>query len=301
MNESMLRSLMHLFAIIAGINRDTIFSLARNFVESYLGNQFSRKLAEKYLAVYENYFNEIEKSDIRARGKRTSSLSVKILTICDEINRELHVRNKFQILLSLIQFNRYFESFATEDSGFIQSLSDAVETIADGLLITPQEYRNCKAFVTDKFYKVANKDRILVVSDDSSFSLTEIKHLQKKGLKGNILVFQIKRADTYLFYYTGTDRIELNGKYVFPRHVYFLPRGSAIKAGDNISIYYSDITSSFHKDRLRQPVTFLARDISFRFRNSENGIHQFSFYAESGQLIGIMRKWYREINASESS
>jgi hypothetical protein len=222
MNESMLHSLMHLFAIIAGINRDTIFSLARNFVESYLTNQLSQKLAEKYLAVYEYYFNAIETAEIHARGKRTSSLSVKILAICNEINRELHVRNKFQILLSLLQFNRYFETYASEETGFTQSVSDAVETIADGLLITQEEYRNCKAFVTDKFYKVPQKERILVISDDRSFSFTEIKHLQRKGLTGNILVFQIKRADTYLFYYTGTDRLELNGKYVFPRHVYFL-------------------------------------------------------------------------------
>src|SRR4030042_1986120 len=38
----------------------------------------------------------------------------------------------------------------------------------------------------------------------------------------------------------------------------------------------------------KQPITFLAREISFKFRNSENGIHSFSFYGESGQLIGIM-------------
>jgi ABC-type multidrug transport system ATPase subunit len=288
MNESMLHSLMHLFAIIAGINRDTVFSLARTFVESYLNNQLSRKLAEKFLAVFEYYFNDIELADVQKIGKKTSSMSVKILTICHEINRELHVRDKFQILLSLIQFNRYFESYANEESGFIQSVSDAVETIADGMLITQEEYRNCKAFVTDKFYKVPRKERIMVISDDSSFSFTEIKHLHRKGLNGNILVFQIKRADTYLFQYTGTDRLELNGKYIFPRHVYFLPRGSTIKGKDIGSIYYSDITSSFHKDSSRETITFQVREISFKFPRSENGIHPFSFYAESGQLIGIM-------------
>lgn len=288
MNESMLHSLMHLFAIIAGINRDTIFSLARNFVESYLNSQLSPKLAEKYLGVYEYYFSEIESADIQKTGKKTSSLSVKILTICNEINHELHVRNKFQILLSLLQFNRYFESYATEETEFIQSVSDAVKTIAEGLLITPEEYQNCKAFVTDKFYKVPQKERILVISDDSSFSFTEIKHLQRKDLNGNILVLQIKRADTYLFHYSGTERLELNGKYIFPRHVYFLPRGSTIKGKGIGSIYYSDIASSFHKDSSKQPITFLAREISFKFRNSENGIHSFSFYGESGQLIGIM-------------
>lgn len=288
MNESMLHSLMHLFAIIAGINRDTIFSLARNFVESYLNNQLSHKLAEKYLAIFEYYFNEIETADNLEKGKKTSSLSVKILTICNEINRELHVRNKFQILLSLLQFNKYFESYSIEESEFKQSISDAVSTIAEGLLITQDEYLDCKAFITDRFYKVPGKDRILVISDDRSFSFTEIKHIFREGLNGNILVLQIKRADTYLFYYTGNERLELNGKYIFPRHVYLLSRGSTIKGKSIASLYYSDITSSFHKDSSKQPISFLVREISFKFRNSENGIHSFSFYGESGQLIGIM-------------
>jgi len=288
MNESMLHSLMHLFAIIAGINRDTIFSLARNFVESYLNNQFSQKLAEKYIAIFEYYFNEIEATDNQEREKKASVLSVKILTICNDINRELHVRNKFQILLSLLQFNKYFESYSIEESEFAQSISDAVETIAEGLLITQEEYQNCKAFITDRFYKVPDKDRILVISDDKSLHFTEIKHVYRDGLNGNILVLQIRRADTYLFYYTGAEKLELNGKYIFPRHVYFLPRGSTIKGKGIISLYYSDITSSFHKDSSKQPISFLVREISFKFRNSENGIQSFSFYGESGQLIGIM-------------
>jgi ABC-type multidrug transport system ATPase subunit len=288
MNESMLHSLMQLFAIIAGINRDTLFSLARNFVESYLNHQLSHKLAEKYLAVFDYYFNEIEISDNQERDKKTSSLSVKLLSICNEINHELHVRNKFQILLSLLQFNRYFETSYIEESEFKQSISDSVGTIAEGLLITPEEYQNCKAFITDKFYKVPDKNRIMVISDNKSFSITELKHLYREGLNGNILVLQIKRADIYLFYYTGNEKLELNGRYIFPHHVYFLPGGSTIKGKGITSIYYSDISGSFYRDLSRQPITFLVREISFKFRNSDNGIHPFSFYGESGQLIGIM-------------
>lgn len=288
MNESMLHSLMYLFAIIASINRDTVFTLARNFVESYLNQQLSRKMAGKFLAVYEYYFNEIEAPESKARGKRTSSQSVKILAICNDINQELHIRNKFQILLSLLQFNKYFETYASDDSEFRQSVTDTVQTIADGLMINSEEYRNCNAFVTDKFYKVPDKDSVMVISGDSAFSFTEIKHLHVEGLKGQIFVLQIKRADTYLFHYSGTEKLELNGKYIFPRYVYFLPRGSSIKAPGIHTIYYSDIASNFYKDRSKERITFLAKDIRFMFRHSENGIHEFSFYGESGQMIGIM-------------
>ena len=59
MNESMLKSLMRLFAIMASINKKAIHVLARNFVESYLTRQFSQKLATRFLLIFDEYFNEL--------------------------------------------------------------------------------------------------------------------------------------------------------------------------------------------------------------------------------------------------
>jgi ABC-type multidrug transport system ATPase subunit len=288
MNESMLHSLMHLFAIIASINKDTIFVLARNFVESYLNQQLSKKLADKYLSVFDYYFNDIESNTDAGKVKKTSSMSVKILTICENINKELPIREKFQILLSLLQFNKYFEGSVIEDSGFNQSINDSVKTISDGLMIRNEEYKNCQAFITDKFYKVPSKDRILVVSDDKSFGFSDIKHLQKDGLNGQLFVLLIKRADTYLFHYLGKDKLDLNGRYIFPRHVYYLPKGGAIRGESITPLYFSDISSSFNIESSQPKISFYADEIEFQFKNSTNGIQQFSFFGESGQLIGIM-------------
>lgn len=288
MNESMLQSLMQLFAIIASINRETVLTLARNFVEAYLNQELSNKLAGKYLSVFDYYYKEIEAPEAQKKGKKTSSQSVKILTICDEINKDLHIRYKFRILLSLIQFTKYFESYSSDESEFTQTISDTVSTIAEGLMITPQEFDNCRAFITDKFYMVPDRDSILVISDDRSFRFTEIKHYQCENLKGQLLVLQIKRADTYLFHYTGSDKLELNGTYIFPRYVYFLPKGSAIRGKSISPIYYSDITSSFYQLRNADKIRFFAKDIAYYFPKSRNGIQKFSFYGESGQLVGIM-------------
>ncbi|MDF1576414.1 MAG: hypothetical protein P1P86_14595 [Bacteroidales bacterium] len=46
MNEAMLNSLMRLFAIMVNINRGGIYLIARNFVETYLIQQFSKSLSE---------------------------------------------------------------------------------------------------------------------------------------------------------------------------------------------------------------------------------------------------------------
>ena len=187
-----------------------------------------------------------------------------------------------------IQFAKYFEDYSQFRSGFSNAITDAVQTIAEGLLITPEEYANCTSFIVDKFYKVPNKERLLVISDDQHFQFTEIKHSQRDGLSGQIYVLRILRADTYLFQYAGKERLELNGKYIFPRHVYFMPRGNSIKGEGMSPIYYSDVISGYLKDTTGDQVDFLARNIEFHFKNSPNGIHNFSFQGKSGQMVGIM-------------
>ena len=288
MNESMLNSLMKLFAIMASINREAVHVLARNFVESYLTRQFSQKLAEKYLVIFDEYSTALDAVVRKVKGKTIASLSVKILGICSHINEELHIHHRFQILLSLVQFAKYFEDSSSGAAGFTNAITDAVKTVSDGLQIHPEEYANCHAFIVDKFYKVPDKESLLVVSDDPNFMFSEIKHLRKDGLPGQIFVLSILRADIYLFQYVGKEKLELNGKYIFPRHVYLLPKGSSIKGITISPIYYSDIASGFMSSGMGEQVNFLAKDVEFHFRNSPNGIQKFSYQGKSGQLVGIM-------------
>ena len=288
MNESMLNSLMRLFAMMVSINRGALHILARNFVESFLIQQFSRQLADRYLLIFDQYARELEDFDKGRRGKKISSWSVKILGICHQIVEELHITHRFMILLSLIRFNRYFSEIALAGSEFSNIISDAVRTVADGLLITEDEFENCSIFITDKFYNVPRKEDLLIVSDDQEFMEGEVKHLQKDNLSGQIFILRIQRADIYLFQYAGKARMESSGKYIFPRHTYILPRGGSIRSEGISPIYYSDIISGFIQYIDGQKISFYAKEVEYYFRNSENGIHPFSFQGWSGQLVGII-------------
>lgn len=288
MNESMLNSLMQLFAIMVNINKGAMYLLARNFVENYLSQQFSKPLAEKYLQIFDQYANEMDLAGNERSEKRISAWSVKIIGICNQIVDELNIAQRFMILISLIRFTKYFSDAEMTGSGFSGTISDAVRTVASGLLITDEEFENCIAFIKDKFYQVPTKDRLLVVSDDPDFVEGEVRHLQKDGLSGQILFFRIKRADIYLYQYVGKARLESNEKYIFPKHVSIFSRGGAIR-GDGITpIYYSDIISGYIQDTKTKSIHFCAKDIEFRFRNSTRGIRKFSFQGKSGQLVGIM-------------
>ena len=129
---------------------------------------------------------------------------------------------------------------------------------------------------------------MLIVSDDKDFLEGEIKHLQKDGLPGQLIFFRIKRADIYLFQYTGKATLVNNDKYIFPKHVSFFDRGEAIRGDGFEPIYYSEIIAGYYQDKNVPMVDFCAKDIEYQFKNSRNGIKKFSFSAKSGQLVGIM-------------
>ena len=55
MNESILRALMRLFAIVANVNKEGVSTNAREIVKSYLGLQLSATLVQEYLELFDNY------------------------------------------------------------------------------------------------------------------------------------------------------------------------------------------------------------------------------------------------------
>lgn len=288
MTESMLKSLMKLFALLASINIEAAGIFSRNFVESYLKNQFGARLIEEALKEFDENLLLLTTERERSGRKRISSLSVKILMICDEINRELHLSSKYLILFSIIQFAKYFEDSNDTDEEFKQTITDAVSAIADSLLINESEYRNCHAFISDKFYKVPSRSSILVVSDYASFDFSDIKYLQIENLEGQLFFLRIHQAELYIFYYSGKEVIELSGRTVFSNHVYVLPKGGSLRADHIKPIYYSDVVSAFRRDSEYEDITLQANGIEFIYPDSDNGVHEMNIEIHSGELVGIM-------------
>jgi ABC transport system ATP-binding/permease protein len=170
MTESMLQSLMKLFAILATINVDATRIFSRNFVETYLKGQFSPKMVERSVSLFDKHMEELSPIRSHDAGRRITLLSVKILMICNEINNELHLKSKFLILFSIIQFSKHFEAHSESRQEFRETILDAVNTISEALLINASEFLNCRSFITEKFFKVPDRSSLLVVSSINPFN-----------------------------------------------------------------------------------------------------------------------------------
>ena len=288
MTESMLHGLMRLFAILASIRKESSEALSVNFVESFLKLQFSQNLVEKSLQIFSEYLEELSGQESKSREKRISLLSVKILAICDQINREMHVRNKYFILITLIQFSRYFDDHSISDDEFRHTITDAVQTIANGLLIDNKDFANCLSFITGKFYSVPDRSALLVINSEKSVSFSNINHLYRNGLDGNIYVLQIRQGGLYIFYYTGDIPISISNKVIYSNHIYIFPKGGSIKYPGLDNVYFSDVVTAYLKSTRTHDLVLEADAISHQYRNSDNGIKPMSFKIESGKLMAIM-------------
>lgn len=281
MSETILRALMRLFAIIADVDNDSesgISEKGREVVASYLKQQLSQELVEQYLSLFLQY---VEEQQEKKGKKRLSANSVKVLAICSKINDELRQEQKILVLLKLLEFINYNNSANEYELEF-------VKTVAETFNIPNNEYENCKALILDKPHTIPYKQHLLIISDEKENLIPEAKHIYNEHLKGQLVILHIESTNMYAFGYIGDDTIYLNGQLLYPKRVYILVKGSTLRGPKLPPIYYSDIVATFLSTKQTAKITFTAKNVNFKFKNSNNGLHDFNISEETGQLIGVM-------------
>ena len=283
MKEAVLNALLQLFAIIANVSEDGVSFKARSIVKTFLRQHLKTNLINKYLVVFDNYL-EIHHPLLFGGGitqhRQTLSDSEKLKCITEEINRSLLQREKFIVFLRLVEFINEDDVMTTKELAFIR-------TVADSFNISRKEHDNTKNFVLNACEAI-DEERIMVIDSMKMPYVKGIRHLREKELEGRLAILHHASTDTYVFRYLGQMNLFLNGQALVPERIELLEHGSLITGSLISPVYYSDISRKFHHAKEFSKVSFLAKNIEYRFKNSSKGIRKFSFSKESGNLIGIM-------------
>ncbi|MCQ2974807.1 MAG: ATP-binding cassette domain-containing protein [Bacteroidales bacterium] len=285
MNESILKALMQMFAIVATVNSEGVSADARKIVESYLKLQLSQPLVDSYLALFDKYLEEqsgsVRKHTDATQSKRNSRNSVKVLKICNEINEALQQYDKIIVVIRLLEF---------VSSSVTDKELDFIDTVADTFNIPIQEYNDLKSFVLFSVEKIEDKTQLMIYSSQERFTenYDSAKKVYEKNLRGHLNIFRIKSTNLTFLKYKGEDDLYLNSSPIVSGRTYLFGNGAVVKSPKINPIYYSDVVGKFIQSEQSAKIVFRAKDIEFHYANSDNGIHKFSFYEESGNLIGIM-------------
>lgn len=278
MSEKILKALMQLFAIVSNVGEDKENS--REFVRSFLKQQLSQELVNKYLIVYDEYFNEQNKKrkGLKAR-KRTSLNSVRILKICNEINKELTQKRKVLVLVRLLEFIQQMEKLDRQTLEF-------VETVSDSFNIEREEYKRLFNFVFKPRTELSESDYIISADSSTKTSQNQLIHLE--GFKGEIRILFSPTVHIIFMKFYGQDELQLNGQILQPEKVYVLTQGTTIRGAKIHPIYYSDLIKEFLLGSAGEELLFQAQNISYEFNKKSTGLHPMSIQEKSGRLVGIM-------------
>lgn len=281
MSERILKALMQLFAIIARPDSDA--NDRRMVVSAYLNQLLNKELAEKYLVVFDSFYEANQAKNNRTEKKRQtiSASSVKVLKICSEINEELTQNQKYVVLVQLLEFIKSDDTISEQELEF-------VETVADAFNIPVSEYGNLRDFVVKKFDEIPASTHILIVNNETECTLPLVKHIYSEGLAGCIKVFNIHSENILMFRSKGVGELNLNGQLVHEEKVNFLSIGSAIRNSKIKPIYYSVILSTYNVDKSKACIVFETKEVIYQFKSGDIGLHKMNFREESGNLVGIM-------------
>ncbi|MEI7490328.1 MAG: ATP-binding cassette domain-containing protein [Bacteroidota bacterium] len=286
MTEPILMALVQLFATVAATARKQASENSRLILESYLRDQLNSGELEEYLKLFDELLS-FHQPFGESPGAQPPDISPKISTICQKIARDLAYLDR---LIVFIKFIEFIEEISRNETG--QGLQESKQMTSYAALlksafnIPDNEYDNALNFILDPFGgNILPQDLLLI---DARTENTNLKHISRELLDGCIMVLFFPSIRRFFARYLGKDQLYLNGHTIQPYRSFFLANGAIINNLKITPVYYSDIASKFlHGDKTIQ-IEFTANEIEYRFKNSTNGIHPFSFTARSGELIGIM-------------
>lgn len=292
MSERILRALMQLFAIIAKVDEvsdeesgeSTIQSThGKEIIVSFLKSELSSEDVNKYLNIFDNFL-------ISTRGKllsqkkdqkRTSLHSVKILRICEQINKELTQRQKIIVLIRMLEFISRDDMQTENEIRFVQ-------TVAESFHIDVREYELLKSFVESKGKDFPDgKEHIYFHSIvPAEFRYAKFELLE--GLDGLVHIIYVESVKTLFFKYFGTDELFINGQIVANDKTHVFNVGSTARTSKSSQLYYSDLISKVTDSSNRIPISFEVKNVIHTFQGGREAIRKISFSTGGGKMVGIM-------------
>lgn len=283
MSEKILKALLQLFAIIAKVDGASAAGKSgTDAVARFLRQQFTPEQAAAHLAIFEAFVAAFHSSGGASQKgrKRTSLNSVKVLKICAQVNEELTQRQKFIVLVHLLELINAGGEVGDQEQEF-------VSTVAESFNIALSEFQRCQAFVEAEEGRQDASD-MLYIDAEHKGSSAQARHLHAHGLEGEMRVLHVPSVALYLMRYQGPDRVLLNGQPINQDQAYVLNNGASVRPPHGQPIYYSDILASFLSGEGRERLVFKADSIEYAFPNGRVGLHELHMAETSGKLIGIM-------------
>ncbi|NCA75518.1 MAG: ATP-binding cassette domain-containing protein [Alphaproteobacteria bacterium] len=286
MSEPILMALVQLFAIVAASVNKQISENSRKILESYLSQHLNNQELEEYLKLFDELLMfhlpeqpEMDPTDVYDKTR----------AICNRIKNNLTAQDRIIVFIKFLEFL----TALTRENGprpvtDDQNLDTYLTIFRTAFTFPELEFNDAVAFITDPDGGKINPEHLLTIRGEMTTPEPAGKYIYRERLDGRILVLFVPSVRTLICRYLGSDELYLNGHIIQPYRSFVLTNGTILKNLKIAPVYYADVASRFFHASRKIQIDFTAKEISYRFKKSTNGIHPFSLTATSGELIGVM-------------
>ncbi len=268
MSEEVLNAILRLLAIVASENK--VSSEERTFIQNFLRESLDQDTADRYMRVFEKYVSEEDEKEIVQHLKKT----------CEQINLEQTAQQKVVVILNLV-------ILIAADGVVTERENHLLYQIGEYLNVKKEIIDLIKAFVIYEERSKIASHHVLIIDDGSHHVNTECKHLVSEEVDGFIIILGLVEIDLFFLKYHGEKNILFNGEVMRTDKIYNFNTGSVIKL-DESSIYHSEVVGMYRGIDAEHQLTFVANDVTFKFRNGKVGLFKINLQEESGRLIALM-------------
>jgi ABC-type multidrug transport system ATPase subunit len=284
LNESLLKTLTDLFALFvvrAGVAQPAAKEVFVRFLED---KDLSEEQGQVFLQLFDDFYlhlkqNKDQLDQAQAETKFLFQSSLSKLT--EEVNHSSEQHQKVWLVLQLIELVGFLNVFSPD-------VTEGMRSLAGLLRISKFEFDSCMRFMLGDEQSMPMSKNLLLVSHANPYAESDILFLENRRLIGKVFVLYIESTGTMLIKYFGKSNFFLNGRNLSVGRSYIFGVGSVIRSPRIDPIYYNKALGAFTHSVENEGITFVAHDISYRFRGSKDGVHPFSFHARSGELVAIV-------------
>ena len=276
-SELVLNGILHLFALESACHDQSGRAQARKVVHAYLTDSLGIVNPEQYIGLFEVFLSFYD------AGTDPEDLIARTAEICGSLKGHIPRIEQYTVLL------RFLELARALDTGENEMLLGLIHVAGETFGIEAPAVRDMLAFFFHPQHPENATERLLLIRPEEAPVKRSSRWLCCPHFSGGVTVLHIDDIDALFLTPHKDSRVTLNGLPVPPGSFSPLPPGSILKDNRSTALYYADIVQAVSPRGKRDPeLIFTAGKANFRFTGSDNGLHDFSFSARGGEMIGVM-------------
>lgn len=274
MNEPLLRSVLRLYALIAGA--DGLLEAEKQRISQFLFTHLSPDSTGHFIRLLENWLAENS-----GNADRPDWIDGQLSSITSGINRELTISQRYYLFLELIELSLVDGQISEKEDDLLNKISGLIN-------LSPEHSSTLREFASGKHTFLHSDPNVLLISGQNREAESGDNHWNIPGFSGQLAVLKLPELDTYFVQYQGENEPFLNGLLLEKGISRIWASGATLRQEGIAPLFFSFIQERFSDSASKPRIDFQACEVGLTFPDGKTGLKNINLAEKGGRMVAVM-------------